>query len=290
MFRESVTREMMEMAESQLGETEEAREIGLKNIREWVAQQSFSNQCPGDLVLLNFLRGCKFDQSKTREKLTHYFTTRTHVREVFQNRDPGSAELEEIISRGILTLIISEDVEALIVRWESCDVKKVSLMNVLKIGFMLFDIFINESHTFMILGHTIIIDCQNLPFGYVKQFFPTLIKDIAYVMFKAYPTRIKAVHVVNCCSIMAVMFNMFKPFLPVKMLSRIRFYTHNNIGDLQTYVHSSVLPKEYGGRGDSIHTLKEMTRRLLLDRRRWFLDENSRMIIDKALRARDVCV
>lgn len=290
MFRKSVTRKMVEMAESELGETEEVRENGLSDIREWLTQQSFTNQAPDDLVLLNFLRGCKFDQSKTRNKLTHYFTTRTHIRDVFLNRDPASAELEEIISRGIITLTISEEVETLIIRWESCDAKKVSLINVLKIGFMLFDIFINESHTFMILGHTIIIDCQNLPFGYVKQFFPTLIKDIAYIMFKAYPTRIKAIHVVNCCSIMAVMFKMFKPFLPVKMLSRIRFYTYNNANDLQIYVPSSVLPKEYGGRGESIQTLKEMTRRLLVDRRRWFLDENSRIIIDKALRARDICV
>lgn len=290
MFPTRLTKEIEEKAEKELGETAEVRDLGLKQIREWIIQQPFANQTPGDLLLLNYLRGCRFDQAKAREKLSHYFTRRAHVRDIYQSRDPEKAELDDILSRGIISLAMSEDTEMIILRWEHCDVKKVPLINVLKLGFMLFDVFVHESPTFMAVGHTVLIDCQNLPFGYIKQFSPSLLKELEYIMFKAYPTRIKGVHVVNSGTVMGIMVSMFKPFLPENIKSRIKIYANCGTSDILKHIPSHVLPQEYGGRGESIDTLKERTRKILKDRRAWFVNEDNRVIIDQALRGKDVYV
>ncbi|XP_031342873.1 retinol-binding protein pinta-like isoform X1 [Photinus pyralis] len=250
-------------------------ESSLMLIKEWVATQSFPDEVLTDLHLLNFLRGCKFDQLKTRDKLTHYLQLRSSKSEFFHDRDPCGESLREAISRGIMISSTIENFEIVIVRWKYCDIKKVSLINASKLGFMLFDVFMNESPTCMINGHTVIIDCENLPLGYALQLSPRFIRELKHVVFKAYPTRIKAIHVVNCFPGVGTMFNIFKPILPVKIVSRIHFYKASSISELRAHIPPSVLPKDYGGEGETLDTLRDVTRSMFEERRSWFLKELS---------------
>lgn len=242
-------------------------------LKEWLAAQSFPNEVLSDLHLLNFLRGCKFDQQKTRDKLTHYLHLRSSKSEFFHDRDPCGESLREVISRGIMLSSATENFEIVIVRWKYCDIKKVSLVNASKLGFMLFDVFMNENRTCMINGHILIIDCENLPLGYALQLSPRFIKDLKHVVFKAYPTRIKAIHVVNCFPGVGIMFNIFKPILPLKIVSRIHFYNTSNISEIHAHIPLSVLPKDYGGEAETLDRLGDVTRSMFEERRSWFLKE-----------------
>lgn len=258
-------------AKKELGENEEVRETNMREIKKWLVEQPFPKQSLSHSQLLSFLRGCKFNQQKTREKLTYYLQIRSSESELFRDRDPFSEALREIISRGIMLLSTSEDRQLVIVRWEHCDTKKVSLVNASKLGFMLCDITMNENPTCMIHGYILIIDCKNLPFGYVRQCSPTFLKELSHVVFKAYPTRIKGVHVVNCSLVVGIMFRLMRVIIPLKIISRIHFYNASNISDIRSRVPLSLLPKDYGGEGRTLDSLTDITKCLLKDKRSWFL-------------------
>ncbi|XP_031342871.1 alpha-tocopherol transfer protein-like [Photinus pyralis] len=266
--------EIEERAKRELGETPEIRENGLREIKEWLREQNLQHDCLSELGLLNFLRGCKFAQERTRDKLFHYLSSKSSKSDVLMSdRDPYSDELREVLSKGMLLFLSSENYETLLIRWENCDTKKVSLVNVIKVGLMAFEVLINESPTVMISGHTIIIDCTNLPFGYIRQVSPSLVKEIFRIIWKAYPIRIRAVHIINCIPFMGLIFSMFKPFIPLKIVSRVRFYSSSNANRLYTDFPLSELPRDYGGEATSIDSLTETTKRMVEERRHWFVNQ-----------------
>lgn len=47
-----------------------------------------------DVLISNFLRGCKHDLEKTKRKLDVYFTLRATTPEFFSQRDPLSNEIQ----------------------------------------------------------------------------------------------------------------------------------------------------------------------------------------------------
>lgn len=53
-----------------------------------------------DFNILRFLRVCKFDVDKTKERLRNYYEHKAKCPEWFTNRDPFLSEIQEILDLG----------------------------------------------------------------------------------------------------------------------------------------------------------------------------------------------
>ncbi|KAJ8879264.1 hypothetical protein PR048_019871 [Dryococelus australis] len=56
--------------------------------------------------VLRFLRGCKFNEERTRYKLTNFYIMRAKVPEWFSNRDPLFPQLQEMLDLGYVTTLL----------------------------------------------------------------------------------------------------------------------------------------------------------------------------------------
>ncbi|KAF5275605.1 hypothetical protein FQA39_LY06717 [Lamprigera yunnana] len=252
-----MTKELQDIARKELNE-DEGKDEHLMTLKNWL-KKHHSNVIAEDLWLLNYLRGCKFDQNRVQEKLNSFYIMKSTV-DLYENRDPLSSELQEVLTRGILLPLCGEDKEIILIRWANCHPNKSTLRNVLKVGLMLFETYINVSNTCMIMGHHVVIDCMGLPLSYVTQTTPTLIKNVMCVLIRNYPIRIKGVYLMNCFALTQLFYNITKQFLPKKIISRIHFYNSNNFSEIHKHIPLSVFPSEYGGDGGSVDTIKAETR------------------------------
>jgi hypothetical protein len=51
-------------------------------------------------ILITFLRHCKYDLEKTKEKLVFYWTTKIALPEFYQNRNPEDSHIKNAIKSG----------------------------------------------------------------------------------------------------------------------------------------------------------------------------------------------
>ncbi|KAK4880715.1 hypothetical protein RN001_008861 [Aquatica leii] len=266
-----MTKELEEKARKELNE-DHRRDDYVQELKVWM-KTNYEREIIGDMWLLNYLRGCKFDRERTKDKLQKFYAAKSTMTLLFDNRDPFSTNIQDVIRSGILLPLYSEDKEIILVRWANCDTSKVTLLNVVKVGLMLLEMFMHECRTCMIVGHYVIIDCSGLPFSFITQVSPSLIKNIVYVLFRTYPTRIKGIFVINCFALTQIFYNIFKPFLQKKIISRIHFYSSNNFNEISKHVPLSVFPREYGGDSGSISNIVDNVKNSLEQRRRWYLKD-----------------
>lgn len=106
-------------------------------------------------------------------------------------------------------------------RWKNADPQKVSFADILKVGFMLFEISIFESNSHMIVGYHLVDDLEGFSFSYLKGLFPFLIRRIMTCIVKGYPLRLKSAQLFNCPFGFATIVNLIKPLIPKKILSRV---------------------------------------------------------------------
>lgn len=85
-----------------LNETEEKRDLALREIRRWLEEEKQDLHARlEDEYILPFLRGCKFNLEKTKAKLGNYYTMRRDRPEWFSNRNPLLPEIQELVRMGV---------------------------------------------------------------------------------------------------------------------------------------------------------------------------------------------
>ena len=71
-------------------------------ISDWLLKQPHIHARMDPQWLVAFLRGCKHSLERTKEKLDAYYTIRTHLPEIFMNRDPKNLKIKEILKLGFV--------------------------------------------------------------------------------------------------------------------------------------------------------------------------------------------
>ncbi|KAK5638980.1 hypothetical protein RI129_013275 [Pyrocoelia pectoralis] len=199
-----------------------------------------------------FLRGCKFRLQTVKEKMEEFYLLRTLLPEYFENRDPLLPEIQELLNHQIVLALPlnKEGPQTFILRTSEGDVNAVPLNIILKGGLMMLDMIMRENDH-MVLGQYIIVDVEHFDVGYITQLTPFIIKMIAKGLQDAYPTRPKGFFILNSSPMFRALVEFGCHFLSKKLTSRIHFYNKDNLNELKKIIPNEILPREYGGDGDS---------------------------------------
>nr|CAD7266974.1 unnamed protein product [Timema shepardi] len=84
-----------------LNEDENQRDEIIRRIKQWLETQPALRARSDVMNVLRFLRGCKFNEEKTKNKLVNYYTMRSQLPEWFGNRDPELPQLVELLDMGV---------------------------------------------------------------------------------------------------------------------------------------------------------------------------------------------
>jgi hypothetical protein len=95
-----LTRELSKKAASELNEIPERIQGDLNTIREWLKKCPHITPCTDDQFLVAFLRGCEYRLELVKEKLDLFYTVRSALPQMLQNRDPSDGKIKEILRLG----------------------------------------------------------------------------------------------------------------------------------------------------------------------------------------------
>ncbi|EAT39957.1 AAEL008278-PA [Aedes aegypti] len=266
--------ELSEKAKNELNEVPARIPEDLAALKAWLAKQPHLNPRTDDQFLVNFLRGCKYSLEKTKEKLDNYYTVKSAIPEFFDNRDPANAKIQENAMLGVnlpLPHTMGPDGPRIVlVRMGAYDPSKYSIVDIMKVCYMITDLLLLNDDTSIIAGHMVLVDLRGLSLSALSQFSPTFIKKMTSVI-EAFPIRTKGIHFVNPSTGFDTLFKMFHGFLSKKIQERIA--VHDTFEALHKVIPKSFLPEEYGGSGGKLATIIADCRDNLLNNRQIFLED-----------------
>lgn len=267
-----------EYAETNLNETEESRTSGIQSILQWIEANPAINAKPDPKSILAFLRGCKFNLDHTQEKLTNYYCMRRDIPEWFRNRNPLLAEIQELVKLGVFLPLLNRNHDAanqqqliVIIRTTAHDPHRHKQDDVFKAGKMILDIAAMEDELAQIYGVTAIFDMHGLGLAYGRQFTPAMIRKAVYA-WQNYHCRPKRLEFINAPTFVNVVLNVFKGFMSNKLKGRVQVH-FNGVEALRDIVPMEMLPKEYGGEGESVQIIAKYWYQKLLEYSDWFEDD-----------------
>lgn len=172
--------ELASIAAEELNEVPSRIEEDLKALKEWIAKQRHLTARLEDQFLIAFLRGCKFSLERVKEKIDSYYTIRGAIPEFFSNRDLKSKELSQVIKLGLCLPLPKVDPKnqsrLFLIRQGAYNPSEISVMDVMKVSYMISDLMMMEDDYTTVAGQTILVDLKGLSFGHIKQQSPTLLK------------------------------------------------------------------------------------------------------------------
>ncbi|XP_049794187.1 alpha-tocopherol transfer protein-like [Schistocerca nitens] len=249
--------ELLARAQKELNEDPKRRDQDIQHIKDWLKKQPHIKARMDDQWLLTFLRGCKFSLERTKEKLDMYYTVRRHLPELFADRDPFSADIQKILSAGVLTKLPQTDAQG----------RRVILMNVGKLpagtvsaeaafrtNFLGLDISLLEDDEAIICGQVVIQDMKDITLGHMTAITPYFMKRVATCFQEAYPLRPKGTHVINVPPGVEKFISLFQSFMKEKL--RRRVFIHSSMETLYEHIPKKILPQEYGGEAGPIEEMQ----------------------------------
>ncbi|PSN47463.1 hypothetical protein C0J52_01966 [Blattella germanica] len=240
---------------AEVGEKPRTLEQNLVILKNWLSFQPHLPQIVDDNLLAVFLRGCKHNVERTKNKLDKYYTGRAAVPELFSNRDPFSKEIRDG-SRAMniypLPQLSPGGYRVTMHRFHSFDPNQLDVQCIFKYLFMLADIRILEETP--ISGDIYLFDLQDIVLSHCAKLASPLLRKTLILAQEAFPQRLKEIHVFNAPPFVDWILNFFKPLMKEKM--RNRFHIHNGHESLYKHVPQHILPTDYGGEDDWMKKLQ----------------------------------
>ncbi|XP_063985491.1 retinol-binding protein pinta-like isoform X2 [Diachasmimorpha longicaudata] len=267
--------DLKKVAKKELKEDEKRIAEHVKYITEWLEKQPHMNGRTDPQWLVAFLRGCKYSLERTKEKLDTFYTVRTHLPEIFLQRDLDDRVIREVLDLGIY-LPLPEPMTAdgprvILMRPCQFDPKKYTYASILKVSFMIMDFLLLKDDRLNVAGQISVLDLTGSKLEHASQFTPSLVKKTVMAFQDGYPIKTKCLHFVNPPSSFDVLFSIFKNFMNKKLKDRIM--VHKDLEDVFQYVPADVLPSDYGGQAPSIAALTQQWKNAVLDHRDWYQQE-----------------
>jgi len=238
-----------QLAEEELGETEEVRDSTLSEMKRWLRSQPHIHNCrTDDNFLLRFLRMQKFRLDKSCAVLEKYTLMREENPCYFRNLDISRPELQELVLSGFMFVLPERDSFGRRVIFHiprHLDPSRHSMEDVIKVIAITLETLLEDEEN-QIRGLTCIVDASDLSLAHMTFWNPIELRRVINMCEKSIPMRHKGVNYIHLPSFVNTMFNFVKGILSKKIQNRI--YIHNSLGELEERVGGvDVLPEEYGG-------------------------------------------
>lgn len=92
--------ELQKIAIEDLNEVPERINDDIQALREWVLKQPHLKSRTSDQFLVSFLRGCKYNMEKAKQKIDKFYSLRATLPEIYENRNVDDPKVLEIIKTG----------------------------------------------------------------------------------------------------------------------------------------------------------------------------------------------
>nr|CAH7768044.1 unnamed protein product [Callosobruchus chinensis] len=257
-YRFTLGEEARVYAEEVLNETDDSRREGLQEIRRWLKEERPDlNAKTETKYLLPFLRGCKFNLAKAKEKMINFYTMRRDEPIWFKNRSPLLPEVEELVRLGVF-LPLKQTSEG-------------SQEDIFKVGKMMLDIAVMENECCQIYGGMAIFDMTGVTIWHARQMTVNIIRRAVYA-WQNYTVRPKRLDFINAPLYINVVLNIFKRFMSQKMRSRVSVH-YGGAKSLYKEIDKDILPSDYGGKSESVKELSKYWYEKLIQYQDWFAED-----------------
>lgn len=198
-----LSKELLQQAEELLGENEEKRQAGIKELRDWILKNPRIEKCRLDAnFLLRFLRYHKYNMKFVKESIERYLILREGLygHDWLTNLDFDRPHLQELLDKGLFVVLPNRSKKGeriFLTRCQAADPKIPQVANIsLSLSTMICEtLFDNEEN--QIRGFRYILDISNISLGHYFLFpFSTWIRIMKQVE-RTFAARHKGCHVIN---------------------------------------------------------------------------------------------
>ncbi|KDR08116.1 alpha-tocopherol transfer protein-like isoform X2 [Zootermopsis nevadensis] len=254
----------------------------IEYLRNWMSKQPHLPSEVTDEQLILFLHSCQNHLEACKRTIQAYYKIRSNSPEIFGNRDPNGHDVQQVLSILEFAVLPKKDQHGnavMAVRFSDLDVTKFSHSGALKTYFMVQDVFMLENGT--VPGYVFLMDPKGCRFEHLSRLTLSYTKMYAEYIQDAFPGNVVANHFLNANYVTKAMMAMLKPFLKSCMSRKI--FIHTSMNTLYDHVSKDALPKEYGGKLDSLTTYHKMMVAQLGHYRNWFQEEET-FLMDESKR------
>lgn len=95
-----LSKELQKVAENELGEVPDKMLKDLLTLRTWIEQQPHLNARLDEQFLVQYLRGCKYNLDKAKEKIDLFYTLKTKFPEFSNATDVNDEKFKRLYNYG----------------------------------------------------------------------------------------------------------------------------------------------------------------------------------------------
>jgi len=269
--------EVLKAAKEELGEDPKQLEEGVQLIKEWVNKSPHMHSIKKeDEVYKMFLRGCKYSLERTKEKLDFFYSVRGNLPEWFDQWDPFNKKTQIVLNAGTYLPLKGFDKHgrfAVLMRPGTIDPNQVKMEESFKASTLIMELAMSGNIQAQVKGFVLIQDMGGMTASHAVQMSPAMAKKAMTVWQDAYPARPQAMHFLNMPSVMESLFSMVQSLQKQKMKERNHVHSKGDYSKLHENVGTDILPKEYGGNGESLEDLRVFWKKEVEQNKDWLIQQ-----------------
>ncbi|XP_032686006.1 uncharacterized protein LOC116851075 [Odontomachus brunneus] len=269
--------------EEELKKNPELKLSDIQILRDWCEKQPHLPKIQ-DVELAIFLHSNYYHIEPTKSTIENYYTYRTHIPELFSNRDIRKVKrLRDAFKvAAILPLKLTTKEGYIIVmsRLIDMDPSHFFYNESTNAAFMIFDEFLWTCGS--VLGNIYVGDATGFTMAHVGRINLALMKKFIYYVENAMPIRLKQIHIINTTPVMEVLYNIIKPFVSEELKNLIHF--HTSLESAKKYFPIEALPNELGGKAGPIQELMDIQLKKIENFCEWFVEDEKNNRVNESLR------
>ncbi|XP_060585300.1 alpha-tocopherol transfer protein-like [Ruditapes philippinarum] len=251
-FRSKLNQKWKQKALDELNEIDKERDGAVQALREWSLQQPWLKTPTDTEFLIRFLRVRKYSQLAARSTLEQYWTARTKYKDWYNPEvSPDNPIILDIIKSGFYLFTPGEDSQGrrLIIerpgalRVEEI-IKKYGTVDVIFQAVMCIWDVLNMDERIQVNGFLLLHDGTMSDTDTAKSYNISTMKRCMHIYQKAYPTRIKGLHVYGLPLMFETLLRFVKSLFSDKIANRLHIHGKSLVS-VYKYIDQSALPKEY---------------------------------------------
>ncbi|KAF5285074.1 hypothetical protein FQA39_LY16763 [Lamprigera yunnana] len=259
----------------QLVEKNLVNKVDIDTISAWSLTEQLPQ--PTDEMIALFLISCDNDKDLAKATVHSYYKIKNGAPEIFNGRDIERPDLQAVLKLGYFCLVPQRTPDGDVVVFVKAK-KKVSeeikwnVRSLLKVICMVLEA---AYYDYPPRQFIIIFDVEHITFKQVSKLKPKVLKIFVQYLQEGFPSKLKAIHVVNMVDVLNSLTLLLKPFVKKSVWKMTKFHSkhYNRERFFEKYVPKDYLPEEIGGTSPSAEIINDFTIQRLSEIDDYFRDE-----------------